>query len=303
MAALRKQKHIKDSHGDRILMVIIYILLILTTVLILVPLLYVIAASLSDPQAVIEGRVFIWPVNPTLRGYEAVFRYNPILIGFRNSLIYMVLGTTVNIVMTMLAAYPLSRREFRARRWLSAIFMFTMIFSGGMVPLYILVVNVLHMDNTIWAMILPGALSVWNLMIARTYMQNAIPDELYEAASIDGCSPFGYLWRCVVPLSKPIIAVLALYYGVGHWNSYFNALLYITDSNLQPLQIKLRELLVLNKVDPTLVTNVKAMAAQQGLTDLLKFSTIIVASIPVLLIYPFVQRHFVKGVMIGSVKG
>lgn len=303
MSLPMKKKKIRVRGGDRVLLSFVYVALTLLTLVILIPLMHVLSASLSEPQAVIEGKVLIWPVLPTLRGYEAVFRYPPILIGFRNSLIYMLLGTGVNLLMTMLAAYPLSRREFRARRPVSALFMFTMIFSGGMVPTYILVVNLLHLDNKIWSMILPGALSVWNLMIARTYMQNTIPDELYEAASIDGCSPAGYLWRCVFPLSKPILAVLGLYYGVGHWNSYFNALLYLNDSSLQPLQIKLRELLVLNKIDPTMVTNVQAMAAKQGMTDLLKYSTIIVASIPVLMIYPFVQRYFVKGVMIGSVKG
>lgn len=300
--ASMKNSVIKDRAGDKALLVFIYISLSLFAVSVLIPLLYVVAASFSNPQAVLEGRVFIWPVDFTTRGYDAVFSYAPILIGFKNSMIYMVVGTTINIIMTMLAAYPLSRKEFGARKWLNAVFMFTMIFSGGMVPMFLLV-NALGMANTIWAMVIPGALSIWNLMIARTYMQNVIPDELYEAATIDGCSPFGYLWRCVLPLSKPIMAVLSLYYGVGHWNSYFNALLFLNDPKMQPLQLKMRELLVLNAVDPTMLSNVQELAARQGLTNLLKFSTIVVASIPVLMIYPLVQKYFVRGVMVGSVKG
>lgn len=297
-----KKTQITDNFRDRLFLYFIYGVLTLLTVIILLPLIYVVAASFSDPQAVISGKVFFWPVKPTLRGYEAVLTYKPILIGFRNSLIYLVLGTTVNISMTMLAAYALSRKEFKASRFLSVLFMITMIVSGGIVPLYLLV-NALHMDNTIWAMIIPNAISVWNLMIARTYIQNQIPNDLYEVAAIDGCTPFGYFWRVVLPLSKPIIAVLSLYYGVAQWNSYFNAMLFINNPNLEPLQIKLRQLLVLNTVDPTMITNVEQLIAKQGITDLLKFSTIVVASLPVLLIYPLVQKHFVKGMMIGSVKG
>lgn len=299
---LLKRKSIHESRGDRLLMLFIYTVLLIFTAIILLPLLHVIAASFSDPQAVIAGKVSIFPVNPTLKGYEAVLKYQPIMLGFRNSLIYLILGTSVNISMTMLAAYALSRREFKARKSLSILFMITMIFSGGIVPLYLLV-NALHMDNTIWAMIIPNAISVWNLMIARTYIQNQIPNDLYEVAAIDGCTPFSYFWRIVLPLSKPIIAVLSLYYGVSQWNSYFNAMLFINNPNLEPLQIKLRQLLVLNTVDPTMITNVEQLIAKQGITDLLKYSTIVIASLPVLIIYPLVQKHFVKGMMIGSVKG
>lgn len=299
---LFKRKNIHDSFSDRLLIIFIYTVLIIFTAIILLPLLHVIAASFSDPQAVIAGKVSIFPINPTFKGYEAVLKYQPIMLGFRNSLIYLVLGTTINISMTMLAAYALSRREFRARKALSILFMVTMIISGGIVPLYLLV-NALHMDNTIWAMVIPNAISVWNLMIARTYIQNQIPNDLYEVASIDGCTPFSYFWRIVLPLSKPIIAVLSLYYGVSQWNSYFNAMLFINNPNLEPLQIKLRQLLVLNTVDPTMITNVEQLIAKQGITDLLKYSTIVIASLPVLIIYPLVQKHFVKGMMIGSVKG
>lgn len=302
---IKKRKKLFNKHetlSERIFIISIYVILTLIGLVVLLPLIYVVAASLSDPQAVIEGKVFLWPVNPTLRGYEAVFKYHRIMRGFRNSFIYMILGTAINIVMTLLAAFPLSRREFRPRKVINILFMITVIFNGGMVPTYLLV-DSLGMKNTVWAMVIPGALSVWNMMIARTYMENSIPDELFEAATVDGCKPFRYLWNIAVPLSKPVIAVLVLYYGVGHWNSYFNALLYLNRPDMHPLQIALRDLLVINTVDPTLVTNVELIAERQGLVDLLKFSTIVVSSLPVLLIYPFVQKYFVEGVMIGSVKG
>jgi putative aldouronate transport system permease protein len=292
----------KEKPSEKIFIILVYLILILIGLAVLIPLIYVLAASLSDPQAVIEGKVFLWPVNPTLRGYEAVFKYHRITTGFKNSFIYMILGTLVNIIMTVLAAFPLSRKEFTARKALNIIFMITVIFNGGMVPTFLLV-DSLGMRNTIWAMLIPGALSVWNMMICRTYMETSIPDELFEAATVDGCKPFRYLVSVVVPLSKPVLAVLVLYYGVGHWNSYFNALLYLNKPEMHPLQIALRDILVINTVDPTLITNVEVMAEKQGLVDLLKFSTIVVSSVPVLAIYPFVQRYFVEGVMIGSVKG
>ncbi|MDO5022545.1 MAG: carbohydrate ABC transporter permease [Eubacteriales bacterium] len=288
--------------SEKFFIVFIYALLALFALLVLLPLLHVLAASLSDPQKVIEGNVFVFPKNPTFKGYKTVFEYDRIMTGFKNSIIYTLLGTLINIIVTLLAAFPLSRKEFRARRWLNKLFMLTVIFNGGMVPSFLLV-SQLGMRNTIWAMVIPGALSVWNMMIARSYMSNSIPDELYEAAIVDGCKPFRYFVSIAVPLSKPVIAVLVLYYGVGHWNSYFNALLYLSRSAMHPLQIALRELLIINTVDPTLVTNVQAAAEKQGLVDLLKYSTIVVSSLPVLIIYPFVQKYFVSGVMLGSVKG
>lgn len=301
MFALGK-KRMQESTTDKVFLTIIYLVLILAVLIILVPLVYVVSASFSDPQAVISGEMKLFPVRPTLRGYEAVFKYHKIIIGFRNSFFYMFVGTAINLVMTMLAAYPLSRPEFKARRFLSFIFMFAMIFSGGLVPTF-MVVEKLGMINTVWAMLIPNALSIWNLMLCRNYITNNIPNELYEAGILEGCTPIKFFTTVVIPLCKPILAVLALYYGIGHWNTYFSALIYLKDPNLQPLQIALRELLVINKVDPTLVTNVQAIADMQGLTDLLKYAVIVVSSLPLMLIYPFVQKYFVKGIMVGSVKG
>lgn len=291
-----------ESPLSKLFTILLYVVMTVIVLIILLPVLHIVAASLSDPQAVISGRVTFWPQDLTFRGYKAVFDNQKIWTGFRNSLFYMVVGTTLNIVMTILCAYPLSRKEFVQRGKISMFFVFTMYFSGGMVPSFMLV-NALGMVNTVWAMLIPTAMSTYNMIIARTYMVNSIPDELYEAANIDGCTPFKYLIKVVVPLSKPIIAVLVLYYGVARWNSYSNAILYISNQKLVPLQIVLREILIMNDVDVTMMGDADALARQRGLKDLLQYSVIVVASLPVMMIYPFVQKYFVKGVMIGAVKG
>ena len=291
-----------SSAGDKAFIILVYVLLSAVMLIVLYPLIYIVSASFSDPQAVVSGKVMLWPVDVTLRGYKAVFRNPKILTGFMNSFIYMGVGTVVNLIMTMLCAYPLSRKEFTARNKIAALFVFTMYFSGGLMPTY-MIVNKLGLINTRWAMIIPSAMSTYNMIIARTYMVNSIPDELYEAAQIDGCSPFKYLLKVVVPLCKPILAVLTLYYGIAKWNNYFDAMLYINDASLQPLTIVLREIPIQNQIDPTMLTDASALAQLQGMTELLKYAVIVVASVPVLAIYPFVQKYFVKGVTIGAVKG
>ena len=292
----------KAPLGDKIFIILIYILLAAIMLVVFLPLVYIVSASFSDPQAVISNEVWFLPVRPTLRGYQAVFKNRNILTGFANSFYYMIVGTLVNIVMTVMCAYPLSRKEFTARNKVAMIFVFTMYFSGGLIPTYMLV-NSLGLVNTRWSMIIPSAMSTYNMIICRTYFVNSIPDELYEAGQLDGCTPFKYLLRVVVPLSKPILAVLVLYYGVAKWNSYFDAMIYLKNQTMVPLQIVLRDILILNQVDYTMISDASAIAAQRGLTDLLKYSTIVVASLPVLCIYPFVQKYFVKGGMIGAVKG
>lgn len=291
-----------SSTGDKVFIASVYALLVLILIIVLYPLIYVVSASFSDPQAVISGKVILWPVDVTLRGYQAVFKNPKILTGFANSLFYMFVGTAINLVMTMLCAYPLSRKEFTARNKIAALFVFTMYFSGGLVPSY-MVVSKLGLINSRLAMLIPTAMSTYNMIIARTYMVNSIPDELYEAAQLDGCSPFKYLLKVIVPLSKPIIAVLALYYGIAKWNNYFDAMLYLNDTTQWPITMVLREILIQNQIDPTMLTDASALSKLQGMTELLKYSVIVVASVPVLLIYPFVQKYFVKGVTIGAVKG
>ena len=291
-----------SSAGDKAFIILVYVLLSAVMLIVLYPLIFIVGASFSEPQAVVSGKVMLWPVDVTLRGYKAVFRNPKILTGFMNSFIYMGVGTVVNLIMTMLCAYPLSRKEFTARNKIAALFVFTMYFSGGLMPTY-MIVNKLGLINTRWAMIIPSAMSTYNMIIARTYMVNSIPDELYEAAQIDGCSPFKYLLKVVVPLCKPILAVLTLYYGIAKWNNYFDAMLYLNDASLQPLTIVLREILIHTKTDPTMLTDGAELAKLQGMTELLKYAVIVVASVPVLAIYPFVQKYFVKGVTIGAVKG
>ncbi len=288
--------------GDKIFEIVNHTLLTLILIVVLYPILYIIAASFSDPQAVISGEVFIFPVRPTLRGYEAVFKNKKILTGFANSVFYLVFGTALNIVMTLLCAYPLSRKEFQARNFLSMFFVFTMYFSGGLVPTYMVVKGLNLIDNRL-AIIIPTAMSTYNMIICRTYMVNTIPDELYEAAEIDGCTPWKYFLHVVIPLCKTIIAVLVLYYGVAKWNDYYNAMLYLNEAALQPLTIVMREILIQNKVDMTQITDASNLAKLQGMSDLLKYSTIVVASVPMMILYPFIQKYLVKGVMIGAVKG
>lgn len=290
------------SKKDTVFMGLVYLFLTFVLIIVLYPLIYVISASFSSPGAVSSGKVFLLPVDPTLIGYDAVFKNPKIVSGFLNSFFYLIIGTAVNVAMTMLAAYPLSRREFLGRKIISGIFVFTMYFSGGLVPTYLLVKN-LHLLDTRAAVIIPVAMSVWNVIIARTYLQSTIPDELYEAAQLDGCSVTGFLVKIVLPLSAPILAVLVLYYGVGNWNSYFNAMIYLKSQELYPLQLVLREILMLGKVDMTMITDVNALQRMQGLSSLLKYAVIVVASLPMMAIYPFVQKHFVKGIMIGSLKG
>lgn len=299
---MQNSKVMKGSAGDKAFMAGIYIFLTAVLISMLYPLIYVVSASFSSPGAVASGKVFLWPVEPTLLGYEAVFQNQKIVRGFLNSVFYLVVGTSLNLVMTMLAAYPLSRKEFYGKKVITAIFVFTMYFSGGLVPSYLLMKN-LGLLDTRAVLIIPVAMSVWNVIIARTYLQNTIPDELFEAASIDGCSEIGFFLRVVLPLSKSIMAVLVLYYGVYHWNSYFNAMIYLKSQDLQPLQIVLREILLLGQVDMTMITDAAALEKMQGLSNLLKYAVIVVASLPMMCIYPFVQKHFVKGVMIGSLKG
>ena len=299
---MKTAKFSKMSWGDKLFTTLIYVFLTAVTIVILYPLIYVVAASFSDPQAVINGEVVLLPVRFTLRGYEAVLQNKKLINGFLNSVFYLVAGVALNLVMTMLCAYPLSRKEFKHRGWISLFFVFTMYFSGGMVPTYILV-NKLGLLNTRLALIIPTAMSTYNMIICRTYIVNSIPDELYEASQVDGCTPFKYMMKVIVPLSKPIMAVLLLYYGVAKWNDYYNAMLYLYKQELQPLTIVMREILILGEVDMTKVTDASAVAKLQGMSELLKYSTMVVSSLPVIMLYPFIQKHLVKGVMIGSVKG
>lgn len=291
------------TRGDKIFETVNCIFLGIITVIILYPLIYVLSASISDPMSVTSGKMLLWPVDLTLDNYAEVFKNNNIMTGYRNSLAIMFMGTAINIVMTLLAAYPLSRRDLWGRGVIMKLMTVTMFFGGGLIPTYLMVGKTLKLMDSWLALILPGALSVYNMIIMRTYFQTSIPYELQEAAEIDGCSPVITLIRIMLPMSGPIIAVLCLYYGVGHWNSYFNALLYIRTESIQPLQLYLRKVLTANNMQSLMEMGADEAARQAMRAETIKYSVIVVSSIPMLIIYPFVQRFFVKGVMIGAIKG
>ncbi|NLV36442.1 MAG: carbohydrate ABC transporter permease [Clostridiaceae bacterium] len=290
------------SRNDEVFYFVTNAILAVITLLVLYPLIYIVSASFSSPNAVSSGKVILFPVEFSLEGYEAVFKNNMIVSGYANSLFYTIAGTVINVGLTLIAAYPLSRKDLPGKNILMFIFSFTMIFNGGIIPNYILIRD-LGMINTRWALLLPGAISVYNMIVTRTFFQSNIPIELYEATSLDGGSDFKYFTSVVLPLSKAVIAVISLFYALSHWNAFFNAFLYLNNKSLFPLQIVLRDILISTSIDPSLVLDPETMAARQGLADLLKYSLIVVASAPMICLYPFVQKFFIKGVMIGSIKG
>lgn len=293
-------RKIKESAGDRIFLTTVYIVLFLVVIAVLYPLIYIISSSISSPAAVTSGRVWLWPVDISFEGFRVLFKTPEIMTGYANSIFYTTAGTIISVLLTIMIAYPLSRRSFFGRNALMMIITFTMIFSGGLIPTY-MVVRELHLIDTRWALLIPNAVWVWQVIIARTFFQTSIPDELSEAADIDGCSDIRYIFSVVLPLAKPIIAVLSLMYAVGQWNAYFDALIYLKSQSLYPLQLILRSILILGSGTGNM--DAGEMVKQQQMAELMKYSLIVVASLPVLVIYPFVQRYFVQGMLIGSVKG
>lgn len=300
----RKQKgyRVRLSSGDKVYYTIVYTILILLLIVIVYPLIYIVSASFSSAKAVTSGKVIFFPVDFSLEGYKAVFEYKPVYTGYRNTFFYTIVGTFINVAMTMLAAYPLARKNLQGRGFFTFLFTFTMIFSGGMIPNYMLISD-LKMINTVWAMLIPGAIGVSNVIITRTFIQTNIPTDLLEASQIDGCSDALYFFKIVLPLSKAVMSVITLYYAVGHWNAYFSAFLYLNKKELYPLQLFLREILVMNQFDTEMLIDPEEEVVKQGLADLLKYSLIIVSTVPILCVYPFVEKYFEKGVMIGSLKG
>jgi putative aldouronate transport system permease protein len=293
-------RRMRETTVDRVFLTVVYLLLLTFLGVVLVPLLYILASSFSDPAAVSSGRVLLWPVDFTLRGYQIVLADTQILTGFANSLFYTVVGTLISVTLTVAIAYPLSRTDFPGGGLITRLVVFTMLFAGGVIPTY-LVVQSLGMLDTRWALLLPQAVGVWQVIIARTYFRYSIPQELVEAAEMDGASDLRVLWSIVLPLAKPMLAVIALMYAITQWNSYFDALLYLKSDDLYPLQLILRNILILNQQGGGLGDT--QQLEHQQLANLLKYSLIVVSTVPVLLIYPFVARHFTKGVMIGAVKG
>ncbi|HEY8421024.1 MAG TPA: carbohydrate ABC transporter permease [Thermoclostridium sp.] len=298
-----KKSQIKDSRNDRIFGFIVDFLLIIIGLVTLFPLIFVLSASVSDPVMVNSGKVLLLPKGFNLDGYLAVFENEWVLTGYRNSFIYTVVGTFLNVLVTFMAAYSLSRKDMYGHRLITIYMVFTMWFGGGLIPTFI-VVNKLGLVNRPVVMVILGLISIYNCIICRSFIQTSIPYELQEAARIDGCNDFGIVWKIVFPLSKPVLAILCLYYALGHWNGYFNALIYLDDRKYQTLQIFLREILIQNsrvKVDDSV--DLEAMVRRAQMAQVMKYSLIVVASVPMLIIYPFVQKFFVQGVMIGSIKG
>lgn len=292
----------KIKSSDRTFNIVVDVLLFFSFLIVVLPLLHILACSLSSTDSVISGEVLLWPKEFSLKGYEAVFKNDKILMGYRNTILYTLGGTLVNVVMTILAAYPLSRKDLPGRTLFLFMFTFTMIFSGGLIPTYLLN-SKLGLVNNPLVLIIPGSIAVWNLMIARNYFENSISNELIEAAQIDGCNTFQVLRKIILPLSKPIIAVLCLFYAVSHWNAFFDAFIYINDQNLMPLQVILRDVLISNQIDSSQIVDPDTLAAMEGMDQLLKYSTIIVSCLPIWCVYPFIQKFFVKGVMVGAIKG
>lgn len=294
----------RRTRGDRIFDAVNLTLLIIIGLVVLYPLYFVVIASISDPNVVNKGQVILYPKGATLLGYQKLFQDKNIWTGYGNTIFYTVCGTLLNILVTIGAAYPLSRRDLVGHKVLMKYFIFTMYFSGGLIPLYIQV-GQMGLYNTRWVLIILGMLSVYNMIITRTFFETSIPDEMLEAAKLDGCSDLRFFVSIVLPLSHAILAVLTVYYAVGHWNQYFNALIYVSKQEYYPLQIVLREILIQSRQTEAVVTEgqIAELIERNKYAELIKYGVIVVSSLPVMIMYPFAQKFFVKGVMLGAVKG
>ena len=292
----------KGSANDKVFDIVNVLVMVLLLVIFLWPLWFIVIASVSSPAQVWLGNVLLLPKEITTTAYKALIEYKQLWVGYGNTIFYTVAGTALNLILTICCAYPLSRKDFVPGKILLLLILFTMYFSGGMIAKY-LVVSRLGLLDTRWAMILPGAISVYNMLVMRTYVINSIPEELYEASILDGANSAQYLMKIVLPLSKSVMAVVGLYYAVSHWNDFYTALLYIYDENLRPLQTVLRELLLTSSRFSETLVGSDAVTEQLQLAQTMKYSIIVVSSLPMLCLYPFIQKFFVKGVMIGAVKG
>jgi len=297
-----KKTNIKYSKQDRIFNAINYSILTILLIIIMYPLYFIVIAAISESTDIVVGNVWIVPTAFNLQGFKLLLDNNDIWTGYRNTVFYTVVGTIINLVLTIPAGYALSRRNLYGRGAIVSVFAFTMFFGGGMIPTYMLIKNVGLLDS-IWVLMIPGAVSVWNLILAKNFFQSSIPDELIEAGRLDGCDDFGLFFKVVVPISPAIIAVLALYYSVGHWNSYFNALIYMSTRAKFPLQMFLREMLVLTTATTDLMEVSEVASEATKNAETMKYSAIIISCLPMLAVYPLVQKYFVKGVMIGAIKG
>ena len=297
----KKSKFAKYSLGDKTFLLIGYILLGLFVLAIIVPMIYIVIASFMDPITLQNKGLTFDLEKWTLTAYERVISNAQIWVGFKNSILYSVLFTFLSVFITMLCAYPMSLEEFKGRKFFNTIFMITMFFGGGLIPTYLLISKMGLLDS-MWAVILPGTFSVWNMIIARTYYRG-IPAELREAAEVDGADELTFFFKILLPVCAPVIAVLCLWQFVGMWNSYFDAMIYLNSASKQPLQLVLRSILIQNQPDPGMIADMQSTAQRAQLAELLKYATIIISSLPLLVMYPFFQKYFDAGIMVGSVKG
>ena len=297
----KKSEFAKYPAGDKAILIVAYIILALFLVAIILPVLYIILASFIDPITLQNKGVTFDFKHWTTTAYSRVLSNGQIWVGFKNALIYSVLFTIISVIITLLAAYPMSRSDFRFKKFFNTIYVITMFFGGGLIPTYLLISD-LGMLNTIWAILLPGAFSVWNMIIARTYYQG-VPHDLEEAASIDGATEMIYFFKILLPVCTPIIATICMWQFVGMWNSYFDAMIYLNDVSKQPLQLVLRGILIQSQPEPGMVSDMQSTAERAQLAELLKYATIIISSLPLLIMYPFFQKYFDSGIMAGAVKG
>ncbi len=298
---MKKKKFSRYSLQDQLLLITGYILLGLFVVAIIIPMVYIVVASFMDPITLQNKGITFDFEKWTLTAYQRVMSNKQIWVGFKNAVIYSLVFTAVSVFITLLAAYPMSRADFKGKGIFNTIFVITMFFGGGLIPTYLLISN-LGLLNSMWALILPGAFSVWNMIIARTYYQG-IPGELQEAASVDGANEVVFFFKILIPVCTPVIAVLALWQFVGMWNSYFDAMIYLNDAAKQPLQLVLRSILIQNQPESGMISDMQSTAERAQLAELLKYATIIISSLPLLVMYPFFQKYFDAGIMAGSVKG
>lgn len=295
------RNRIRRSKEDKIFDFIIYTLAALLIVITLYPMYFIVIASISNPTDVSSGNIILWPKGINMRGYEQLLNYKQLWVGYKNTIIYAFLGTCMNLIVNISASYALSRKDLVGKKLITFYYLVPMFFGGGLIPTYLIVKN-FNLLDTRWVMILPFSVITYYIIVGRTFFANNIPDDLWEAAQIDGCGNLPFFFKVVLPLSKAVIAVIALWSAVGHWNAYFNALIYLRSDVLQPLQIVLRNILISNQTMSMMMTGTAATEARQA-AELIKYGVIVISSAPIMCMYPFVQKYFNQGVMIGAVKG
>ncbi|WP_427017437.1 carbohydrate ABC transporter permease [Pseudarthrobacter sp. P1] len=300
---VRAKQTLRDRYGDRVFSITATVVLLLSILAVVYPLYFIVIASISDPNAVYEGKVWLFPSGVTIEGYQRILADSRIWTGLGNTAIYTIVGTTISVTTILGGAYALSRKDMPGRKFLMLLFVITMFFDGGLITKY-LVVRDLGMLNTIWAVVLPGAVGVWNLIIARSFFEHTIPDELREAAQMDGANDFRFFVKMVLPLSKPLIMLMIMIHVVAQWNSFFDALIFLNDDSKYPLQLVLRNILIQSDVSSTGTTggDIASYAAAQRIAELTKYAMIVVSSLPLMIALPFMQKHFTKGALIGAVK-